>query len=78
MTRSGDIFGEADGAGRGDGAAGGLEHIGMGIDAGELGAFGRRLEERCDLGAALGTQAVVNLAQNREKPRRHGPNNVHS
>ena len=59
--RSGDVFGERDGVWRGDRASGGLKHVVVRIDAGELRALEQRVEERRGLSAALGARAVVIL-----------------
>lgn len=61
-TGRSDAAGEGRRAGLGDCAALGDGDVGSRVDAAELGGLEKGVEERCDLGAALGAQAVVVLA----------------
>lgn len=55
---------QRDGAGIGDRAPGGLLEVFARVDAGQLGTFDQRVEERGDESAAVGARAVVVLAPN--------------
>jgi len=55
---------QGDGTGSADRGFGGAEEIGAGIVAANLGGFDEGIEDRRDLGSALGLAAVVVLPAN--------------
>ena len=68
-AQSGDVFGEPDGAGRGDRASGGLEDVAVRIDSREIGALEQRVADRRHLGAPPGMRTLVVLPSDDHAPQ---------